>query len=77
MISSEVDKKNVYLYLSDSGTGINYEDIEGVKGDGSIVKPISYDKKAGCVVFAYPEDSLNVIIPDFAENTLQLVLRIE
>ena len=77
MISSEVDQKNVYLYLSDSGTGINYEDIEGVKGDGSIVKPISYDKKTGCVVFAYPEGSLNVMIPDFAENTLQLVLRIE
>lgn len=72
MISSEVDKKNVYLYLSDSGTGINYEDIEGVEGDGSIVKPVSYDKKTGCVVFAYPEGSLNVIIPDFAETRCNL-----
>lgn len=77
ILSSDVDHENVYLYLSDAGTGIDYEHIEGLKGDGSSIKPTSYDKKTGCVTFAYPKDTLNIIIPDFAENKLQLVLRVE
>lgn len=77
ILSSDVDQENVYLYLSDAGTGIDYAHIEGLAGDGSTIKPLSYDKKTGCVVFAYPKDILNITIPDFAENKLQLVLRVE
>lgn len=77
IISSDVDQDNVYLYLSDSGTGIDYAHIKGITNDGSTVLPISYDTKTGCVVFSYPDASLNITIPDFASNKLQLVLRTE
>ena len=76
VVSNEVDNEYVYLYLSDSGSGIDYEGIQAVSLDGTVFKPAFYNETTGCVAFAYPSESLNVIIPDYAENSLQLILTI-
>lgn len=77
VVSSNVDNEQVYLYVSDEGSGVDYEHIEAVQTDGTVIKPSSFDKKSGCIVFSYPEDSLNIYIPDFAKNKLQLVLTLK
>lgn len=76
VVSNDVDTEYVYLYLSDSGSGINYEGIKATSLDGKVIKPAYYNETDGCVAFAYPSESLNVYIPDNADNTLQLVLTI-
>ncbi len=77
VVSSDIDNERVYLYVSDEGTGIDYEHIKAVQTDGTVIKPSSYDKESGCIIFLYPEDSLNIYIPDFAKNKLQLVLTLK
>lgn len=77
VVSSDVANGQIYLYVSDEGSGIDYEKIEAVARDGSITRPLSYNPETGCIIFPYPEDSLNVYIPDFAENKLQLILSLK
>lgn len=77
LVSSDLDKEHVYLYLSDVGTGIAYGRIEAATTTGLRVVPVSYDEKTGCVVFSYPKDSLNIYIPDLAGNSLHLVLTLK
>lgn len=76
VVSNDVDTEYVYLYLSDSGSGINYEGIKASSLDGKVMKPAYYDETTGCVAFEYPSESLNVYIPDNADNTLQLILTV-
>lgn len=76
VVSNEIDNEYVYLYLSDSGSGINYEGIQAVSLDGTVFKPAFYNEATGCVAFTYPSESLNVFIPDYADNSLQLILTV-
>lgn len=73
-ISSQVSNKSVYLYVSDSESGIDYESIYAKDAAGDIISPVSYDVEDGLVVFESPASSINVHIPDMAGNELLLVL---
>lgn len=77
VVSNKVDKENIYLYLSDTGTGIDYEAIKAVSISGQELRPAFYDTSAGCVAFAYGDESLNVYIPDYAGNELHLILTVK
>jgi hypothetical protein len=77
VVSNNTDSDRIYLYLSDPGSGINYEKIKAVDLDGNEVLPVFHDEATGCVAFAYPKESLNVYIPDHADNTLHLILTIQ
>lgn len=77
VVSNSVDEKHLYLQVSDSGSGINYDKIRAVSLSGTEVSPVSYDEAAGQIVFAYPDESLNVYISDNADNTLQLILTVQ
>lgn len=60
----EIDYENIYaLYNSD---------IEGK----NVIRPVEYSEAAGLVIFEFPPESMNVFIPDFAGNTLQLVITV-
>lgn len=76
LISTETGNGLVYLYLSDTGSGIDYANISAVSIEGTAVQPQFIDEASGCVAFPYPNGTLNVYILDFAENTLQLVINI-
>lgn len=77
VISNNVDAGHLYLQVSDSGSGINYEKIRAVSLSGKEILPLSCDKATGQITFAYPDESFNAYIPDNADNTLQLVLTVQ
>lgn len=77
VVSNNMDEENVYLYLSDTGSGIKYEEIKAVNLSGQEILPVSYDTSTGCVAFAYPQETLNIYIPDNADNTLHLILTVK
>ena len=77
VVSNNIDTDNIYLYLSDTGSGVNYEGIKAVSLSGQEILPASYDASAGYVAFAYPSETLNVYIPDNADNTLHLILTVK
>ncbi len=76
VLSNSFDEKHFYLRVSDSGSGVNFEKIRAVSLRGEEATPLSCDEASGQIVFAYPEETLNVYIPDNADNTLQLVLTV-
>ncbi len=77
VVSNSTEDGLVHLYLSDPGSGVNYEAIRATSADGQEVLPLSYDEEAGCVTFLYPDSSLNVYIPDHADNALHLILTVQ
>lgn len=77
VVSSNMDSESVYLYLSDTGSGINYKEIKAVGLSGQEILPVSFDESSECVVFSYPKETLNVYIPDNADNTLHLILTVK
>lgn len=74
LVSNDYDDENIYLNLSDVDSGINFDDIKAVDSKGNTIAPVYCDKSISRIGFAYPEDSMNVYIPDYAGNTLQLVI---
>lgn len=77
VVSHKVDKDNIYLYLSDTGSGVHYEEIKAFNLNGEELAPTSYDSSDGCVAFPYSSGSLNVYIPDYADNELHLILTMQ
>lgn len=77
LLSTNTDESFVYLYLSDTGSGIDYENITAIGENQETIQPESTDKSTGCVTFPYPNGVMNIYIPDFAGNKLQLVIRIK
>ena len=61
------------LKLQDNGK-IDFEGIYALTGRGKKVFPVSYSEAKGTVAFAYPQDAMNIFIPDEYANVLQLVL---
>lgn len=74
--SDKADNDHIYIYLEDDLSGIDYENIKARDIDGNDVAPLSYDQTSDCVVFKYPDSTLNITVPDHAGNTLQIVLTV-
>lgn len=66
----------IYLYLSDPDSGVDYDNISALDIDGKEVEPVSFDEEGNYIIFDYPEKSLNIYVPDKAGNTLHLILTI-
>ena len=79
LVSNELKDGQLLLYLQDEegGSGIDYEHIYAADGTGEQLRPVSWDEETGCVVFDYPAASLNIFVPDYAGNTLQLILTLK
>ena len=79
LVSNELKDRQLLLYLQDEegGSGIDYEHIYAADGNGEKILPVSWDEETGCVVFDYPSASLNIFVPDYAGNTLQLILTLK
>lgn len=59
------------LWLSDTQSGIDYENLSAVTGDGRAIAPLSVDKNAGTVVFQIDTTGLTVSIKDMSGNEYQ------
>lgn len=76
LVSDAKDEDFLYLTVADDGLGIDYEAIYAETLSGHVLKPTSYNKKTGSVVFPIDQGSLNIYIPDVKDNILQLVVTI-
>ena len=59
------------LWLSDTQSGIDYENLSAVTGDGREITPLSVDKNAGTAVFEIDTTGLTVTIKDMSGNEYQ------
>lgn len=73
-INSQVSDQKVFLYVTDTATGVDYEAIYAKDASGDIFYPLSYDSADGCIVFGSPTSAINVYIPDMVGNELILIL---
>lgn len=64
----------VCLTLADEGSGVDYDGITALDAEGRELAPLSVDAETQTAVFASPETSLDVYVPDHAGNTLHLRL---
>ena len=74
LIHQEKIGNELHLYVKDEGLGVDWDAVDGITGAGTIVKPLYCDEELGLIVFAFPEDNLNIYIPDVKGNTLQVLL---
>ena len=74
LISSKTEDNKVYLYVEDSGSGINWKRIYALDSAGETVMPTSYNAIIGELIFDYPASYLNVYIPDCTGNVLHAVI---
>ena len=74
LISQEKVGDELHLYVKDEGLGVDWDGIEGITITGAVIKPLSYDKDNGLVIFEFPKGDLNIYIPDLKGNTLQILL---
>ena len=65
---------NIALFAEDTDSGIDYAEVYALNGAGERILPVSWDEETGEIDFTYPEEALNIYIPDQAENVLHLVL---
>ena len=61
------------LWLSDTQSGIDYENLSAVTGDGRKIAPLSVDKNAGTAVFEIDTTGLTVTVKDMSGNEYQPV----
>lgn len=66
----------LHLYLSDSGSGVDYSKIEAYDLDGNMIEPSAVNEQTGCVTLPAVSDTINVYVADLAGNKLQLILTI-
>lgn len=80
LIADKVVGDRLYFTVRDDGMGIDYENVRGILNSDvnaeHPVRPVACDEIEGVIVFDFPEESMNVIIPDRSGNELQLVLTI-
>lgn len=80
LIADKIVGDQLCFTVQDDGLGVDYENIRGILNSDveadHPVKPVAFDANEGVIVFDFPEESMNVIIPDRAGNELQLVLTI-
>lgn len=75
-VSCSKEGDELHLYLSDSGSGVDYSKIEAYDLDGNEVELIDVDERTGCVILPAESETTNVYIADQAGNKLQLILTI-
>lgn len=76
LVSSERLKDGFLLKVSDSGIGVDYREIYAVSASGDVHYPLKAGEEEG-VLFEYPEDKLDIYIPDHIGNTLHLSVKLK
>lgn len=77
VLSNEMVDGRVYLYLQEDDSGVDAARIEIFGISGAEYTEFSYDEEMKCLSIPFPAESVNIFIPDKAENVLQLVLTVE
>lgn len=71
VVSYTLEDGMLTLWLSDTQSGIDYENLSATTGDGDVISPLSVNKEAGTVVFPADASGLTVTIRDLSGNEYQ------
>lgn len=74
LLSNQQSGDNITLFVEDTDSGIDYNGVYALNSSGERVLPVSYNEETGEIDFSYPEEAMNIYIPDQADNVLHLVL---
>ena len=77
LVDSLIGEDEIELVVRDEGIGVDFREIRALGASGTQYYPLRIDAGSGRVVFAYPEESWDVYIPDHIGNTLHLKLTLE
>ena len=75
-ISSSKKGDTLVIMVSETGSGLDPDNIYAVTSGGETFKPLSIDFEKQIIVFPFPQESFTVFISDYKENTLQLVVTV-
>lgn len=75
LLSSAHEKDRLVLHLQDEGVGVDYESCYALGSDGSRIAPLHWSAEDNTIAFPLVQN-LNIFIPDYNGNTLQLVLTV-
>ena len=73
--SSKVDDI-LYIYFSETGSGVDEDGCYAVSVSGAVIYPLSVDPVSQCVAFDFPEENMTIFIPDKKGNTMQLLFSV-
>lgn len=76
LLRSSYHDDTVRIYLEDTGVGVDYENCYAVAGSGSKILPAAFNSEKNYVEFIF-DQNMNIYIPDFNGNQLQLVLTVQ
>ena len=74
LISHQQSGDNIVLFVEDENSDIDYDNVYAQTSTGECILPVSYNEETGEIDFEYPEEALNIYVPDKAENVLHLIL---
>ena len=74
LISHKQSGDNIALFVEDADSGIEYDEVYALNTSGERILPVSYNEETGEIDFEYPNEALNIYIPDQASNVLHLIL---
>ena len=75
LLSTEIGENSILFFLSDEGSGVDYDAVTVAGEDGSSIKPLHFDPLSGCIALPYPACTLHVRIPDLCGNVLRIDLK--
>ena len=76
LFSSRQENGSLYLTVTDNASGIYYEGIYALDEEEQRSLPLSWDSDTGCIEFLCPKATMNIYIPDYSGNQLQLVVSV-
>jgi len=74
LTGSQVGEDTVTLQVLDEGIGVDYREIYTMTASGQSGQALSWDAETGSIVLAWPEEPVDVYIPDYIGNTLHISL---
>lgn len=76
LISKKVSNGLLMIEVEDDGSGIDYDNAYAIINEtNKRLSPVKTEKNK--IYFEYTKQDLNVFIPDYKENTLQLILSVK
>lgn len=77
LVSCETENDSVCLKIDDKGVGVDYEAAYALTNSGEVIMPSEIDEAEGIIRFPFPEERVDVFIPDLRDNTLHLSLKLK
>jgi hypothetical protein len=71
-ISDERRGKELVIYVADSGTGVDFDNVSARDSSGRSLDIRAVDKSENKIVLMYPKSSIVVSVPDKTGNVLQI-----